>query len=71
MNPFPEKWELISAFESEPNLTDADVPWAYNRLTFSKQIDGERLECTIEPGYETLSLRWERRKRMALSGQSW
>jgi hypothetical protein len=34
MNPFPEDWELLAFFESEPTIEDRDVPWFYNCMTF-------------------------------------
>jgi hypothetical protein len=58
MKPFPDQYELLSLFESDPVLTDAKVPWAYNHLTFTRTIGESRIECEIEPGYETLKFRW-------------
>jgi hypothetical protein len=40
VNPFPEDHELLSIFESEPEVLDADVPWFYNTLTFRGDRDG-------------------------------
>jgi hypothetical protein len=54
MTPFPPEHELIGLFESEPILTDKNVPWAYNHLTFMRTIGENTLHCEIEPGYETL-----------------
>lgn len=61
MDIFPEQYELISLFESEPVLTDANVPWPYNRLQFTRTIGESIVECIIEPGYETLKFRWLQR----------
>ena len=47
--PFPEEWELVSLSEGEPILTDANVPWVYNRLQFSLVRGDDRIECVIEP----------------------
>jgi hypothetical protein len=60
MSPFPQEHELIGLFESEPRLADAKVPWAYNHLWFSRTIGDNLIECEIEPGYETVKLRWTR-----------
>ena len=60
MKPFPEQFELIQIFESEPVLKDADVPWGYNHLTFTRTMGDDRVDCEIEPGYETLKFRWKR-----------
>ena len=40
MDPFPEEWELLALFESEPTLPISDVPWFYNRLTFQTKRRG-------------------------------
>ena len=58
MNIFPDQYELISLFESEPVLADAKVPWSYNRLRFTRTIGDSTVECIIEPGYETMKFRW-------------
>ena len=58
MNPFPAEYELVGLFESDPVLLDPLVPWAYNRLQFSRSMGESTIECVIEPGYETLKVRW-------------
>ena len=58
MNIFPEQYELIGLFESEPVLADVGVPWTYNRLQFTRTIGESSVSCVIEPGYETLRFRW-------------
>lgn len=58
MDPFPEEWQLLSFFESEPDVLDAGVPWAYNTLTFRTQRGPNQIQCRIEPGYETLRFTW-------------
>jgi len=63
MNPFPDEWELLSLFEAEPTITDRDVPWFYNRLTFNTTRGGDGICCEIEPGYEILNIRWWNRGR--------
>ncbi len=49
MKPFPEDHELISAFESEPEILDPDVPWYYNALTFRGEREGIRYRIQINP----------------------
>jgi hypothetical protein len=61
MKPFPQEHELLSLFESEPILLDANVPWTYNHLQFTRTIGESTVECVIEPGYETLQFRWSQR----------
>lgn len=60
MDPFPPKHELLSLFECEPSLTDANVPWEYNCLRFDTTRGADRIICEIEPGYEVLRLQWSR-----------
>lgn len=60
MDNFPEVFELIGFFESEPEVTDRDVPWFYNRLTFRTSRGEDRLICEIEPGYGQIDLTWTR-----------
>lgn len=49
MNPFPEDFELLSIFESEPEVLDANVPWFYNILTFRGERDGLKYRIKISP----------------------
>ena len=58
MNPFPKEWELLSLFEVEPVLTDPDVPWFYNELTFENDFGPDRIRCIIAPAYCTLQFSW-------------
>jgi hypothetical protein len=58
MNPFPEEWELLALFESEPTITDRDVPWFYNRLNFETKRGSDEVRCDIEPGCEILEINW-------------
>lgn len=56
MNPFPEEYELISLFESEPQLMDEDIPWFYNTLAFKIQRESDILSCMISPAYRSFSI---------------
>ena len=56
MNPFPEYHELISLFAQEPELSDADVPWFYNTLTFRGQCQSASYLVRISPAYGELEL---------------
>ena len=58
MNPFPEEWELLALFESEPTITDRAVPWFYSRLTFETKRGPNEVRCEIEPGCEILNITW-------------
>ena len=58
MEPFPEKWELLSLFETEPTILAPGVPWVYNNLTFETTRGSDRILCLIEPGYECLNFTW-------------
>ena len=58
MDPFPEEWELLALFETEPTISDRDVPWFYNRITFETTRGNDHVRCWIEPGYESLEITW-------------
>lgn len=60
MQPFPAEHELLSLFESEPEVLDPGVPWAYNKLRFRTVRADDEIDREIEPGYEELRLRWSR-----------
>jgi len=56
MKNFPEDFELISFFESEPKVLDTDIPWFYNTLTFSLTKGNENLIVHISPAYGDLEI---------------
>ncbi len=58
MEPFPEEWQLLSLFETEPRILDPGIPWAYNNLTFETTRGSDRILCVIEPAYERLDFTW-------------
>ena len=58
MDPFPEEWEFVSLFETDPHILDPDLPWRYNTLTFDTTRGADRILCTIQPGYEQLDFSW-------------
>jgi len=60
MEPFPKEHELISFFEGEPSLLEKGVPWAYNQLRFQVVVGEDRIVCEMAPGYEELTIRWDR-----------
>jgi len=57
---FPELYELLGFFESEPKLTERDAPWYYNRLTYRTTRGNDKIYCAIEPGYGQIVLIWEK-----------
>lgn len=57
MNPFPEDFELLSIFECDPELLDADVPWFYNTLTFRGERGGMKYLIRIRPSCGDLEVR--------------
>ena len=67
MDPFPEEWELLSLFESEPTVTDCGVPWYYNCLVFDTIRGDDRVQCEIEPCYRRLKLRWWQAQKPLIS----
>lgn len=60
MKTFPEEYELIGFFEVEPEISDRDVPWFYNRITFKYKKDSDYLICAFEPGYNQIDIAWEK-----------
>jgi hypothetical protein len=60
MDPFPEEFELIGFFEAEPEISDRDVPWFYNRLKFQTTRGEDNIVCAIEPGYGEMDLIWRK-----------
>jgi hypothetical protein len=66
MKPFPEQFELISFFESEPVLCDTHVGWFYNQLKFVTVRDRDRIECEIEPANLILKVRWYKNESQLL-----
>jgi hypothetical protein len=61
--PFPEPWELVSLFEGDPTLSDPDVPWIYNRVTFVIERGDERIEVTIHQADREFAFTWSIRGR--------
>jgi hypothetical protein len=54
----PEPHELVGLFGSEPQLADRDLPWVYNRLTFSASLGPDEVEVEISPGFGHVALIW-------------
>lgn len=57
VNPFPEDFELLSIFESEPEVLDVDAPWFYNTLTYRGERDGLKYMIKLSPAYGELEVR--------------
>ena len=55
---FPEYYELISFFESEPKLIDPRAPWFYNILKFDYKNDAETVTCIIGPADRDIKIEW-------------
>ena len=60
MDDYPEEYELLGFFESEPQSTDRDVPFFYNRHTYNYRRGSDSVVCSIEPGYRQIDLTWRR-----------
>jgi hypothetical protein len=58
MNPFPDEWELLSLFESEPELWDPDIPWIHNIVIFETTRGLDQVRCEIDPSCGMLKLTW-------------
>lgn len=44
-----EEWQLLSFFEVEPKLLDADAPWFYNTATYKVEQGPFSLKFSIAP----------------------
>lgn len=67
MEEFPELYELLGFFESEPEITDRDVPIHYNRLTYRTVRGENKIYCAIEPAYRQIVLIWENAENLVAS----
>ncbi len=53
---FPEDHDLVSFFRGKPDVTDPDVPWFYNLLSFKTEIAAFAISCRIAPADGEISL---------------
>lgn len=60
MKEFPEDYELLSFFETEPEVLDKEMKWYYNTLTFSIERSDEKVTVYISPAYGEIEIFWER-----------
>ena len=62
MDHFPEQYELLGFFESEPEFTDNidEVPWFYNRMTYCTTRNSDVIHCVVELASGMLNLVWEK-----------
>lgn len=51
-----EEWQLLSLFEVEPELLDAEVPWAYNDAVYRVQQGDLTLSFAIAPAYRDVRI---------------
>ncbi|MES9901272.1 MAG: hypothetical protein ABW168_01155 [Sedimenticola sp.] len=54
---YPDDYEFIGFFEVEPEMTDEDIPWYYNTLTYFTERAGVSVECIISPAYGDMDLK--------------
>lgn len=66
MNPFPEEYELITLFESEPIILDSEFPWYYNYLLFKLIRDGIILDFGMEPACNRINIRMSNERQGTL-----
>lgn len=67
MDPFPDEHELIGFFGVEPTLTDPDLPWIYNDVTFEVEVEDRPFKATVNGGYGELDIRWGASGKAAVS----
>jgi hypothetical protein len=58
MKQFPDLHQLISFFEVEPDMTDTDVPYFYNKLIFQNSFGDDNIRVEIEPAFEQIQFSW-------------
>ncbi len=63
IKPFPQDYELITLFESEPIILSEEVPWYYNTLFFELSREEIDLNISIEPACNRLSIRTSNKKQ--------
>jgi hypothetical protein len=51
-----DELDLLTFFECEPKLRDADVPWIYNDALYEFSGGGMSLSCAIAPSYKDVRL---------------
>lgn len=66
LNPFPEDYELIALFESEPIVLDNEIPWYYNYLLFKLIRDGIILGLSMEPACNRINIRMSNERQGTL-----
>jgi hypothetical protein len=59
MKPFPEEYEFIDLFETEPNTLDPDSPFFYNHLTYKLQRANGIIYFGLEPGCHAVRFIWK------------
>lgn len=57
---FPDNWELINFFESEPEVLDPGSPWLFNTLEFRYRNRDERILARIRPSYGEFNFKYYR-----------
>jgi hypothetical protein len=67
IDPLPKEQDISAFFEVAPTLSDPDVPWCYNAITFQFESGENRIEVEISPSYESFTLRWWQENRVAVS----
>lgn len=58
MDPFPEPDELLSLFECEPVLMDAELSWHFNTMEYRYQRGEDVAYMLIEASYGEITFKW-------------
>jgi len=59
VKPFPEEYEFIDLFETEPNVVDPDAPFFYNHLTYELERTNGIIRFELEPGCHAARFIWK------------
>jgi len=58
IDPFPEEYELLAFFGTEPVVSELEAGWAYSDVTFTLGEGDEEFVFTVNRAYEHVTLRW-------------
>ncbi|WP_172205386.1 hypothetical protein [Niveibacterium sp. COAC-50] len=51
-----DELDLLTFFECEPKLRDADVPWTYNDALYEFSLGELSLSCAVAPSYRDVRI---------------
>ena len=64
---YPEAYEFISFFETEPEVLDIEAPWYYNTLVYKTVQDDFNIECRLSPAEGEMALKVTMNNKIIIS----